>query len=175
MLRNASVVRTLCVGVVSVLLACSGDQGPTGGDGPAGANAVTKTSNEPPGANCPNGGVKIEAGIDANNNGQLDPAEINAASTAYVCNGTGTNALVKTSAEAAGANCPFGGTRIETGLDANNNGELDDTEVDAAATSYVCNFGPSGTIDPSTGLNVTVKTVATSGAKIGRASCRERV
>ena len=164
MLRNSSVARSFCVGVGVLVAACSGDPGPTGDGGPPGANALTRTSQEPPGANCPNGGIKIEAGIDTNGNGELDAPEINTASTAYVCNGTGTNALVKTTAELAGPNCPFGGTKIETGLDTNNNGTLDDTEIDVVATSYVCNFGPSGTIDPSTGINVTVKPSGVSTA-----------
>ncbi|HET9987294.1 MAG TPA: OmcA/MtrC family decaheme c-type cytochrome, partial [Kofleriaceae bacterium] len=38
---------------------------------------------------------------------------------------------------------------------------LDDSEVNAAATSYVCNFGPSGTISPSEGINITFKKVST--------------
>ena len=37
----------------------------------------------------------------------------------------------------------LGGTKIETGLDANNNNTLDPSEVNAAATSYVCTIAPS--------------------------------
>ena len=69
---------------------------------------------------------------------------------------SGANALVNVSAEPAGANCPYGGTRIETGLDANNDNTLDPAEVNPAATSYVCNAAPSGTISPSTGIIVAV-------------------
>jgi OmcA/MtrC family decaheme c-type cytochrome len=139
------------------LVACSGDQGPAG---PPGADTVVATTDEPAGANCANGGTKVEAGVDDNNNGTLDADEI--INTTYVCDGVGTNALVKTSPEAAGANCAFGGTRIETGLDSNNNKTLDASEIDAAATSFVCNFGPSGAISPSTGINFTLKTMSTS-------------
>jgi OmcA/MtrC family decaheme c-type cytochrome len=134
-----------------------------GGDGPAGApgaTALTETSDEPPGANCVEGGTRIDVGIDDNRNGQLDDSEV--MSTTYVCNGSGKNALVKTSSEPVGDNCAFGGTRIETGLDANNNGTLDASEVDAAATSFVCNFGPSGAISPSTGINIVIKSKSTS-------------
>ena len=42
-------------------------------------------SPEPPGPNCPNGGVKIETGIDTNENGMLDENEVT--DTVYVCNG----------------------------------------------------------------------------------------
>src|SRR5262249_22986017 len=51
---------------------------------------------------------------------------------------------------------PFGGTKISTGLDANDNGTLDANEVDAAATTYVCTFAPSGAVSPSTGIVATV-------------------
>jgi hypothetical protein len=60
-------------------------------------------------------------------------------------NGTnGLNALVKTTAEPAGANCTYGGTKVETGLDANSNGILDAAEVVAAQTTYVCNGAGAG-------------------------------
>jgi hypothetical protein len=51
----------------------------------------------------------------------------------------GLNALIKTTSEAAGANCTNGGTKIETGLDANGNGVLDGGEVNVSETQYVCN------------------------------------
>ena len=142
------------IGVIGLVVACTGDPGPPG---ESGTNTLAETSVEPAGANCPEGGIKIEVGIDANGNGTLEPSEVITASTSYVCNGNGRNSLVKTSAESVGANCPFGGTKIETGLDANNNGTLDPDEINAAATSYVCTFGPSGTINPSTGVNVAFK------------------
>ncbi len=110
---------------------------------------------EPPGSNCPAGGKKIESGLDTNHNGALDPGEVTA--TSYVCNGepgdagpagppgavgeTGTPApgtLVVTSHELAGANCAYGGTRIESGVDANGDGILEASEVSASQTQYVC-------------------------------------
>lgn len=51
----------------------------------------------------------------------------------------GKNALTRTSKEAAGAHCPYGGTKLETGLDANENGKLDDNEVTTTQTEYICN------------------------------------
>jgi hypothetical protein len=60
-------------------------------------------------------------------------------------NGTnGQNTLVKTITEAAGANCTSGGVKIEYGLDANSNGTLDVSEINATLTKYVCN-GAQGT------------------------------
>jgi hypothetical protein len=61
--------------------------GAAGSNGLNGQNALVKTTLETAGANCTNGGVKVESGLDANNNGILDPAEVNALLTTYVCNG----------------------------------------------------------------------------------------
>jgi hypothetical protein len=41
----------------------------------------------------------------------------------------GKDSLTRTTKEAAGSNCPYGGTKLETGLDLNGNGTLDDNEV----------------------------------------------
>ena len=65
----------------------TGSQGPQGVSGTNGQNTLVKTTNESAGANCTTGGVKIEYGLDANNNGILDAVEINATLTKYVCNG----------------------------------------------------------------------------------------
>ena len=54
-------------------------------------------------------------------------------------NGTnGKTALTKTTKEPASANCTYGGTKIESGIDANNNGTLEDNEVTTTQTKYVC-------------------------------------
>jgi hypothetical protein len=152
------------------LTGATGPQGPqgvvgiNGTNGADGKNTLAKTTTEAAGANCTTGGVKIEYGLDANNNATLDAGEINASLTKYVCNGevgltgsqgtqgpqgiqgpsganglNGQNALIKTTTEPAGANCTNGGTKIETGLDANSNGVLDAGEVNAGQTKYVCN------------------------------------
>jgi hypothetical protein len=70
----------------------TGSQGPiglTGAQGSNGFTALVKTTAELAGSNCATGGTKIETGLDANNNGILDLAEVNAAQTTYVCNGLG--------------------------------------------------------------------------------------
>ena len=56
----------------------------------------------------------------------------------------GIDALVTVSAEPAGAHCASGGSKIETGLDADGNGMLGATEV--GSTQYVCSgvVGTSG-------------------------------
>jgi hypothetical protein len=103
---------------------------------------------EPPGANCEFGGTKIESGLDTNQNGVLDDGEVNPALTAFACNGE-TGTIVRVTPEPAGPNCEFGGQKIETGLDTNQNGMLDDTEV--TDTVFVCNgeVGPPGPGGPT--------------------------
>ena len=61
------------------------------------------------------------------------------------CTGSnGFNSLVRISAEPAGANCASGGKRIASGIDANADGTLEDSEVES--TAYVCDgtTGASG-------------------------------
>jgi hypothetical protein len=65
----------------------TGLQGPIGLTGSNGLNALIKTTTEPAGVNCTNGGTKIETGLDANSNGVLDASEINSTQTKFVCNG----------------------------------------------------------------------------------------
>ena len=141
---------------------CNGANGTAGTNGAIGANghsALVIMSAEGNGTNCPTGGSKIEVGADSNDNGALDASEIT--STGYVCtgangtngtngtngangtNGTvganGRNSLLASAPEPVGTRCPNGGTRITSGIDANDNNILDSTEV--SATSYLCN-GP---------------------------------
>jgi hypothetical protein len=61
------------------VLACSGTNGVDG------AGVLVRVTPEAPGANCPNGGSRIEAGQDSNFNGQLENAEVT--SSAFICNG----------------------------------------------------------------------------------------
>jgi len=118
-------------------------KGDTGPVGPAGKTSLVRTLAEPAGANCSSGGIKIETGVDTNGNGTLDDGEVAAAQTRYICNGAGGQMnLIKSSIEVAGANCANGGAKIETGVDANGNGTLDDNEIVASLTRYICNGMP---------------------------------
>jgi hypothetical protein len=101
---------------------------------PTPLKVLTRSSVEPSGTNCANGGTKIEAGTDANANSVLDTAEVTA--TSYVCGTLPANVLSKLSAEPAGARCTAGGARIDSGADTNGNGALDDAEI--LASTYVC-------------------------------------
>ncbi|MEJ7685247.1 MAG: hypothetical protein WKG06_46865 [Segetibacter sp.] len=95
----------------------------------------------------PNGGVVILSGIDKNNNGKLDSTE--ADQTQNVCNGangaSGLKSLLDIQPLAAGTACANGGVVILSGIDENNNGKLDSTEVDQ--TQNICN-GPAGLKKP---------------------------
>jgi len=103
------------------LTSLQGAQGIQGLTGPSGAS----------GTNGPNGAVGATGPI-----GLTGPAGANGTN--------GITALVKTTAEAAGANCTYGGTKVETGLDANNNGILDAGEINGTQTTYVCNGAGAG-------------------------------
>jgi hypothetical protein len=68
-----------------------GIQGTAGTNGQDGKNTLVNTTTETAGANCENGGTKIEVGLDANNNGILDSGEVNSSLTQYVCDGINSN------------------------------------------------------------------------------------
>jgi hypothetical protein len=70
----------------------------------------------------------------------------------------GKTTLTRTTKEAAGANCQYGGTKFETGIDANNNGTLDDNEVTTTQTKYVCN-GAGATYSVWIDVNVVDSTI----------------
>jgi hypothetical protein len=132
-----------------------GTKGPSGADGKP---SLVVAVDEPSGANCANGGKKVQTGLDADRNGTLEASEVTAST--YVCNGppgangangadgakgpdgapgaNGLNSLIRTTHEPAGASCAFGGVRTETGLDANKDGMLQTEEVNAPATQLLC-------------------------------------
>jgi hypothetical protein len=135
---------------LSLLSACGGGDGSTGATGKNGITAAVSTSAEPAGANCASGGSKVQAGADTNSNGTLEANEVT--TTNYVCNGaagtagaTGTpgtagtnglNSIILLSPELAGSNCAIGGTKIQAGLDLNNDRILQPAEI--TSTTYLC-------------------------------------
>jgi hypothetical protein len=58
--------------------------------------------------------------------------------------------LVAVEAEPAGANCAEGGTRIDTGVDADGDGELDADEVER--TEYLCDDAGGAAADVPQGV-----------------------
>lgn len=124
-------------------IVCNGDVGGDGNDGNDGNNALLRRSEEPAGANCENGGERIDAGVDDDGDGTLDDAEVD--STTYICTGaTGPDAPtllteVDTDVE---SDCPSGGSRVLSGLDTDGDGALDEDEVQVSR--LICN-GADGT------------------------------
>ena len=172
-LKSRHRLSTVAVLSVFTLVACGGSDGsdpaaPSSGQPPAPsglAKTLAVAVSEATGTNCPYGGVKVNAGVDANGNGVLDSSEVS--SVQYVCNGApgvvgapgakGLSSLVQTSTEPAGGNCPNGGTKVAAGIDTNSDGALAASEV--TSTGYVCN-GSSGT----NGTNGTNGSNGTNGA-----------
>ncbi|TPV97095.1 MAG: trypsin-like serine protease [Myxococcales bacterium FL481] len=92
---------------------------------------------EPPGKNCPDGGIKVTTATDHSLDGEVSPWEVD--EVEYICDGgaeDGKSALVRLTEEPAGENCVAGGTKMETGLDDNGNDVLDDDEVESIR--YIC-------------------------------------
>ncbi|WP_203256358.1 DUF7151 family protein [Hyunsoonleella ulvae] len=140
---NLSNTKNILLGLILIFfMGCEGDQGETGAtgaagiDGANGLNSLVNITNEAPGSNCENGGIKVDVGIDNNSNGTLDSNEI--LSTSYICNGVdGNTSLTSVITEPAGSNCENGGVKIDSGMDVNANGTLDTDEI--TTTAYVCN------------------------------------
>ncbi|UCS93229.1 hypothetical protein KZP23_21685 [Echinicola marina] len=120
--------------ITSSALVCNGNDG---------KNSLSKVNIVPKGERCENGGLKFSSGIDSNNNGVLDEIEIE--STSYTCNGLDGNlSLINISDQSKGDKCENGGIKIESGIDINNNYQLDQSEI--LVTKYVCH-GSSGIIN----------------------------
>lgn len=123
--------------------------------GDDGKNSLIDLISESPGINCPVGGYKVISGLDINDNNLLDASEIQA--TKYVCNGmAGGNTIASLVPELAGNNCAAGGYKLSTGIDENNNGILEESEI--ANSQMICN-GATGSnslismISESKGMN----------------------
>ncbi len=147
-------------------------------DGKDGVTWLVTTSPATP-LECPAGGVVIKVGPDADRDGSLDRV----AAESAVCNGAngkdgapgndgasgrdgnpgaaGTNgltSLIRQTAEPAGEQCPAGGIKIESGIDANGDGSLSANEV--SQTSYLCRpEADLPTPDVSSGLGGTLGTI----------------
>ncbi len=92
---------------------------------------------EESGVHCGSGGVRVDAGLDSDGNGQLSASEVG--STQYMCQGAAgpSGALVQMRDEPRGANCAAAGKAINVGMDGNGNRMLEAAEI--GSTGYVCN------------------------------------
>lgn len=90
---------------------------------------------EPAGPHCATGGFALRSGHDIDGDGVLSQNEIQ--NVEYRCQSEdGLRVVIRERAEPPGARCERGGTIVESGLDANVNGRLDDEEV--TESTYVC-------------------------------------
>jgi hypothetical protein len=109
-------------------------------NGLTGSNSLISVVAESAGENCATGGYRLSSGVDGNKNGTLESTEIQ--SSKYICNGTkGINYLIGVVAQPPGSNCTYGGYRFNTGIDINNNGTLDNSEI--LKSDYICYNAPS--------------------------------
>ncbi|MFP2930431.1 hypothetical protein ACLESO_35580 [Pyxidicoccus sp. 3LG] len=95
---------------------------------------LVRTQQLPPGEPCPHGGQRFRAGLDLNDNGELEDAEI----TRDV-HGCSEPEVVTTRVSVASAEdtpCEEGGSSVEAGPDLNRNGTLEDPE--RRARVFVC-------------------------------------
>jgi hypothetical protein len=120
-----------------LLLSSSLALGCAGSDGDDGTETLVSTTAEAAGANCDEGGLKLEFGSDLDGNGSLSADEVT--STEFVCNGAsgdGTNgdnglqSLLASEALSPGLDCSFGGFRVNFGIDDSGDGVLDAAEID---------------------------------------------
>ena len=128
----------------------TGATGPQGVPGEAGASALVSQTPLLSGSTCAFGGTLVQAGLDTNGDGILEPSEVQ--STSDVCNGTpgaqgeagiAQNSLFAlTTLPTGSSECPSGGTEIQVGLDANGDGVLEAQEVQQ--TSFVCGGSNGG-------------------------------
>jgi hypothetical protein len=153
---TSSLTKFVCNGAVGA----TGPQGPIGLTGPAGASGATGPQGPigltgpagATGATGPQGPIGLPGPAGATGAtgpqgpiGLTGPAGATGPAGVSGTNGTnGLSALIKTTTEPAGSNCTNGGTKIETGLDANTNGILDLSEINSSQTQYVCNGVSSG-------------------------------
>ena len=128
----------------------TGPIGLTGATGPQGIQGITGATG-PQGSIGLTGPIGLTGAIGAT--GPQGPQGIAGINGINGTNGVdGKNTLVNTSIESAGANCATGGTKVEVGLDTNNNGVLDSGEINATLTKYICNgaVGATGLLSNGT-------------------------
>jgi hypothetical protein len=133
----------------------------------SGNASLINTTTEPAGANCANGGTKIETGLDANSNGVLDASEINASQTKYICNGASN---ILSNGSAAG-NTPYwnGSQWINNNSNLFNNGSNIGIGTSGPAEKLDVNGNiRTNQVNSSGNLLLTAKPKSTPGAYPGR-------
>jgi hypothetical protein len=117
---------------IASLTGPTGVDGANGQDGNDGKNTLINTTTEPAGANCANGGLKIEVGLDENENGVLEISEINNSMTKYVCNLSGNSQSLFSIDTGGTYQVPIGKSWTVTGIIVSN--------VNPPSLTYTANF-----------------------------------
>lgn len=131
------------------------------------SSAATTTVLQVGSTNCPGGGIGIYSGGDGNNNGVLDPSEIQKGTP--VCDpltddkkpGMHTTLVMVASEPSGTVHCPAGGLKVTSGPDLDRNGVLDAAEV--AFTEYLCGGSPGAS--SAAGITVAVAPQAPAADK----------
>ena len=152
---------------------CDGAQGDDGADGDDGRDSLIALSDVADGDDaCPAGGTRIDVGLDdgegdgSPGDGELDEDEVDA--TRVICGAAGESSGDGGVGEGPGGSdghnaaaraiqipegdalCPHGGVRVATGIDQDDDGELDDSE--ATSSQVLCE--PSTARGSSEGCSV---------------------
>ncbi len=163
-----------------------GATGPTGPTGLAGANALTSMSPVDPGADCANGGLRVDYGVDTDADGELSEGEIDG--VRFVCNGArgatgaagddgnegdvgddgldGHSSLVVVNELVDTDECDFGGIEILVGLDDGEGVSFLATPADAVEDNGELEF------DEIDGRQVVCNGVEGDTGETGTPSCR---
>jgi GH35 family endo-1,4-beta-xylanase len=131
-------------------------------------DALVDARHEPPGSQCPHGGLAVLHGVDKNHNGRLDTKEVT--SIELICsNGPGPSGcdFLFTSVS-AGASCAAGGKLFKWGFDKNHNDDLNSNEITGSA--LVCNGTPGADGKDALVTTATVSPgmVCTAGGRVIR-------
>lgn len=135
--RIAEATRELCNGSDGLpgRAGTDGLIGPQGAAGPNGLSALVRTTRLATSTlECPQGGVRLEAGVDTNGNGTLDGSEIDATQTRELCDGAAGEQGPQGIAGTSGTN----GTNGRDGIDGS-----------PGATGPQGPAGPQGPVGPA--------------------------
>jgi len=164
---------------------CDGKDG-VDASAPLGFANLVRVSVEAAGAACPAGGKRLQFGLDRDADGNLDAEEVTEAD--FVCDGAAggagaagadrASALVQLTPEAASAQCPGGGQRVETGRDQNRDQRLTGAEI--TRTHLLCNGrdganGAAGTNGTNGAASLIVVSAEPAGAQCAAGGQRLRV
>ncbi len=141
--RSSNLARLAGIGLVALMFAVGCAE-----DGQDGASPILEKA-EAGEEDCDHGGTVFTTGYDVDGDGEIDdvidetvlcdgaPGADGSDGDAGEQGAAGSDGIVVTSTEEPGENCEHGGVRIDSGVDEDGDGELDEGDIED--TSYVCN------------------------------------